>query len=43
MASSESKAKTESDVTPAGEETLDFDDDTSKGEASRYSLNRSRC
>ena len=32
MASSESKAKPESDVTPAGEVTLDFDDDTSKGE-----------
>ena len=32
MASSESKAKPESDVIPAGEETLDFDDDTSKGE-----------
>ena len=43
MASSESKAKTESDVTTAGEETLDFDDDTSRGEASCYSLNRSRC
>ena len=43
MASSKSKAIPESDVTPAGEETLDFDDDTSKGEASCYSLNRSRC
>ena len=43
MASSESKAKTASDVTPAGEETLDFDDDTSKGEGSCYSVNRSRC
>ena len=31
MASSEKEAKCESDVTPAGEETLDFDDDTSKG------------
>ena len=31
MASSESKAIPESDVTPPGEETLDFDD-TSKGE-----------
>ena len=37
MASSENKAKSESDVTPAGEETLDFDDDTSKGEVSCYS------
>ena len=34
MASSKSKAKLESDVTPAGEETLDFDDDTLKGEDS---------
>ena len=42
MASSESKAIPESDVTPASEETLDFDDDN-KGEASCYSLNRSRC
>ena len=43
MTSSESKAKTESDVTPAGEETLHFVDDTSKGEDSCYSLARSRC
>ena len=28
---------------PAGEETLDFDDDTSKGEDSCFSLTRSRC
>ena len=42
MASSEVKAKPGSDVTPTGEETLDFDDDTSKGENSCYSLNRSR-
>ena len=42
MASTESKAKPESYVTPAGEETLDFDDDTSKGEDSCYSLRRSR-
>ena len=42
MASSESKGKTESDVTPASEETLDFDNDTSKGEDSCYSLIRSR-
>ena len=31
MASSESEAKSESDVTPAGGETLDFDGDTSNG------------
>ena len=43
MANSESKAKIESDITPAGEKTLDFDDDTSKGEDSCYSINRSRC
>ena len=42
MASSESKAKAESDVTPANEETLGFDDDTSKGKYSCYSLTRSR-
>ena len=42
MATSESKGKTESDVTSTGEETLDFDDDTSKGEDSCYSLTRSR-
>ena len=42
MASSENKAKTESDVTPTGEKTLEFDDDTSKGEDSCYSINRSR-
>ena len=42
MANSESKAKTKSDVTPAGEETLDFDDDTSKGEDSCYYRSRSR-
>ena len=41
MTSSESKAKTESDITPAGEETLHFVDDTSKGEDSCYSLARS--
>ena len=43
MTSTENKAKTENDVTPAGEETLKFDDDTSKGEDSCYSLTRSRC
>ena len=42
MASSESKAIPESDVTPPGEETLDFDD-TSKGEDSCYYRSRSRC
>ena len=42
MASSESKAKSEIDVTPASEETLDFDDDTSKGEDSCYYRSRSR-
>ena len=42
MANIESKAKTKSDVTPAGEETLDFDDDTSKGEDSCYYCSRSR-
>ena len=31
IAGSESEAIPKSDVTPAGEETLDFDDDTSKG------------
>ena len=43
MASSESKAKPESDVTPAGQENLKLDDDTPKGEDSSYSLIRSRC
>ena len=42
MASSEVKTKPESDVTPVGEDTLDFDDDTLKGEESCYSLIRSR-
>ena len=42
MTSSEVKAKPGSDVTPLGEETSDFDDDTLKGEDSRYSLIRSR-
>ena len=32
MASSESKAKSEGYITPAGEENLKLDDDTSKGE-----------
>ena len=43
MTSSENNAKPESDVTPAGEETLHFDDDTPKGEDSCYYRNRSRC
>ena len=43
MTSTESKAKTESDVTQAGEETLKCDDDTSKGEDSCYSHTRGRC
>ena len=38
MASSESKAKSEGDITPAGEENLKLDDDTLKGEDSCYSL-----
>ena len=42
MAGSEVKAKTGSNVTPVGEHTLDFDDDTLKGEDSCYSLTRSR-
>ena len=42
MASRESKAKSESDFTPAGEENLNLDDDTSKGETSCYSLTRTR-
>ena len=32
MATIDSEAKSEGDVTTAGEETLEFDDDTSKGE-----------
>ena len=42
MTSTENKTKTENDVTPAGEETLKFDDNTSKGKDSCYSLTRSR-
>ena len=42
MANSESKGKTKSDVITAGKETLDFDDDTSKGEDSCYCRSRSR-
>ena len=40
MASSEVKAKPESDVTPVGEDTLDFDDVTLKGKKSRHLLVR---
>ena len=43
MASSESKAKSEGDITPAAGENLKLDDDTSKGETPCYSLTRSRC
>ena len=42
MASSEVKAKPGSDVTPVGEDTLDFDDDTLKGEDLCFALIRSR-
>ena len=42
MASSGSKTKPESDVTPAGKGTLDFDDDTLKGDDSCYYRDRSR-
>ena len=42
MAGSESKAIPESDVTSAGEETVDFDDDTSKSEDSCYYRCKSR-
>ena len=41
MADSEGEAIPESDVTPVGEETLDFHDDTSKGEDSCYYRSRS--
>ena len=40
MASSEVKAKPGSDVTPVGEDTLDFDDDTLRGKESRHLLAR---
>ena len=40
IANSENKAKPESDVTPTYKETLNFDDDTSKGEDSCYPLTR---
>ena len=38
MASSEVKAKPGSDVTPAGEENLHFDDDTLRGKESFLSV-----
>ena len=38
MACSEVKSKPGSDVTPVGEETLDFDDDTLRGKESRHLL-----
>ena len=38
MASSEVEAKPGSDVTPVGEDTLDFDDDTLRGKESRHLL-----
>ena len=38
MASSEVKAKPGSHITPVGEDTLKFDDDTLKGKDSCYSL-----
>ena len=38
MASSEVKAKPRSDVTPVKKDTLEFDDDTLKGEDSCYFL-----
>ena len=42
MASSEVKAEPIGNVRPVGEDTLDFDDDTLKGEDSCNSLIRSR-
>ena len=42
MTSTENKAKTENDVTPAGEKTWKCDDDTPKGEDSCFSLTRGR-
>ena len=38
MANSEAKAEPGSDVTPVGEDTLDFDDDTLRGKESRHLL-----
>ena len=42
MASSKVKPKPGNDITPVDEDSLDFDDDTLKGEDSCYSLTRSR-
>ena len=42
MAGSKSEAIPKSDVTPAGKEILDFDDDTSKGKDSCYCRSTSR-
>ena len=42
ITNNKNKAKPGNYVTLVGEETLDFDDDTSKGEDSSYSLTRSR-
>ena len=36
MARSSVKAATESDVTPAADETLDFDDDTLRGQLKHF-------
>ena len=38
MAQSQKDAASDHDVTPAGEETLDFDDDTLRGEKKRLAL-----
>ena len=38
MAQSQKDAASDNDVTPAGEETLDFDDDTLRGEKKRLDL-----
>ena len=36
MAQSQMKAASENDLTPAGEETLDFDDDNLRGEKETF-------
>ena len=38
MEQSQKDAASDNDVTPAGEETLDFDDDTLRGEKKRLAL-----
>ena len=38
MAQNQMTAANESDVTPAGEETLDFDDDTLRGEEKSFTF-----